>query len=181
MNNRGGFASSVSCRVVVNGLYVVLFGAVKCLSMVSQCMYGGTLFRHVFVSLHPSTPQHSHSPRGNTKKGKKNQKKSLNTNTKKGSVPPSPTTSLLPSNHTYKNQSKVTYRDTSGNVDTEGQTKTPSQGHGEPGVVVGEDQLGNGARTEGDQDGSSQELSESLSELFWCEEGGERMRERNVG
>lgn len=43
---------------------------------------------------------------------------------------------------------------------------------------MGEDQLGNGARTEGDKDGSSQELGESLSELFFgvkwvvCEDEG---------
>jgi hypothetical protein len=43
---------------------------------------------------------------------------------------------------------------------------------------VGEDQLGDGARTEGNQDGGSQELGESLAELFSVKVVGGRGRGR---
>lgn len=60
---------------------------------------------------------------------------------------------------------KVATRHAAGDIDTKGQTKTPSEGHGEPRVVVREDQLSNGARSKGHQDGSAQELGECLAEL----------------
>lgn len=61
----------------------------------------------------------------------------------------------------------TTYGDTSRDVDTKGQTKTPAERHGEPRVVGREDELGNGAGAEGNEDGSAQELGESLAELLF--------------
>jgi len=59
----------------------------------------------------------------------------------------------------------VTYRNPTSNVDGSDQSETPCKTHGEPGVVVREDLLGNSSATEGDHDGGSQELGERLSEL----------------
>lgn len=123
---------------------------------------------HIFfvyvVSVFHSAPLFL-SPRGKIKKKRNIEHE----HEKKGSVSSQPpTTHSRHPNHTLQTNKKKskTYRNASGNEDTKGQTKTPSQGHGEPGVVVGENHLGNGARTEGNQDGGSQELGESLAELF---------------
>lgn len=59
----------------------------------------------------------------------------------------------------------MTYRDPTSNVDGSDQSETPCKAHGEPRVVVREDPLGDSSATEGDHDGSSQELGEGLSEL----------------